>query len=76
MIVRLDGKEISEQTLLEAARIAAFYSKGHGVSVPVDYCLRKYVKKPAGTPTGFVIYTHQKTLTINAGLSDLVKQKK
>ncbi len=76
VIVRLEGKEISEQTLLEAARIAAFYSKGHGVAVPVDYCLRKYVKKPAGTPTGFVIYTHQKTLTINAGLSDLVKQKK
>jgi predicted ribosome quality control (RQC) complex YloA/Tae2 family protein len=30
----------------------------------VDYTLRKYVKKPAGTPTGYVHYTHQHTLFI------------
>ena len=46
-----------------AARIAAAYSKG-GASgrVPVDYTLRKYVKKPGGAKPGFVIYTHQRTI--------------
>ena len=75
VIVRLNGQAVSDQTLLEAARIAAFYSRAHGVSVPVDYCLRKYVKKPAGTPAGFVTYTHNRTLTVTAGASDLVPQK-
>ena len=76
VIVRLEGRELSDQTLLEAARVAAYYSSAHGVAVPVDYCLRRYVKKPAGTPTGFVIYTHQHTLTVSAGQNDLPRQKK
>ena len=32
--------------------------------VPVDYTLRKYVKKPSGARPGFVIYTHQRTLYV------------
>lgn len=59
------GEEPDDQTLLEAARLAAAYSKGAGSSqVPVDYTLRKYVKKPSGTKPGFVIYTHQRTLYV------------
>ena len=30
--------------------------------MPVDYTLRRYVKKPSGAKPGFVIYTHQKTI--------------
>ena len=71
VIIHLDGKPVSDQTLLEAARVAAVYSKGHGVAVPVDYCLRRYVKKPAGTPVGFVTFTHNRTLTITASPQDL-----
>ena len=55
----------SAETLLCAARLAAFYSKARGVQVPVDYTLRKYVKKPGGSAPGFVIYTNQRTLIIN-----------
>ena len=55
----------SDETLLTAARLAAWYSKGRGANVPVDYTLRKYVKKPGGAPAGFVIYTHQKTLMVS-----------
>lgn len=62
-----------ESTLMEAARLAAFYSKEKGVAVPVDYTLRKYVKKPGGTPTGFVTYTHQKTLMVDATEGDVAK---
>ena len=49
-----------------AARVAAKYSKGGtGSHVPVDYTLRKYVKKPSGAKPGFVIYTHQRTLYVD-----------
>lgn len=55
----------SEQTLLEAAQIAAYYSKARlSDSVPVDYTKVKYVKKPSGAKPGFVIYTDQQTLYV------------
>ena len=34
--------------------------------MPVDYTLRKYVKKPSGAAPGKVIYTHQKTVYVTA----------
>lgn len=55
----------SEQTLLEAAQLAAYYSKArHSDSVPVDYTKVKYVKKPSGAKPGFVTYTDQKTMYV------------
>ena len=54
-----------EATIAYAARLAAAYSKGGTSSrVPVDYTLRRYVKKPSGAKPGFVIYTHQRTLSV------------
>ena len=54
--------EIPHTTMKQAAMLAAWYSKGQRSSmVPVDYTLRKYVKKPSGAAPGRVIYTHQKT---------------
>ena len=59
------GAEPDSDTILYAAQIAAAYSKGGASSkVPVDYTLRKYVKKPAGAKPGFVIYTNQRTLYV------------
>jgi len=59
------GEGPSEETIGEAASLAAYYSKGReGSRVPVDYTLRRYVKKPSGAKPGFVIYTHQKTLYV------------
>lgn len=55
----------SAETLMCAARLAAWYSKARGVQVPVDYTLRKFVKKPGGAAPGFVIYTNQRTLIVN-----------
>ena len=52
-------------TLLKAARIAAFFSKAqHSSYVPVDYTWFRYVIKPKGTASGFVTYTHEKTLHV------------
>lgn len=61
VIIRCEG-EIPQATMKQAAMLAAWYSKGQRSSmVPVDYTLRKYVKKPSGAMPGKVIYTHQKT---------------
>ena len=56
---------VPETTLQQAAMLAAYYSKGvRSAQVPIDATLRRYIKKPGGTPAGFVIYTHQRTLYI------------
>lgn len=61
VIIKCEG-EPSEQTLLEAATLAAYYSRARGSeNVPVDYTPRKYVKKPAGAKPGMVIYTTNRT---------------
>ncbi|SDJ73495.1 Rqc2 family fibronectin-binding protein [Sediminibacillus albus] len=68
----------SEQTLLEAAQLAANFSKSkNSSSVPVDYTLIRHVKKPNGAKPGFVTYDHQKTLfvTPEAAAVEKLKQK-
>ncbi|WP_349421207.1 NFACT family protein [Staphylococcus felis] len=52
----------SEQTIQEAAMIAAYFSKaGQSSQIPVDYTLIKHVHKPSGAKPGFVTYEQQKT---------------
>lgn len=64
--VIIKGKNIPESTLLEAATLAAFYSKGkNSTKVPVDYTLVKNVKKPSSAKPGMVIYSTNKTLYID-----------
>lgn len=64
VILRCAGTA-SNEALREGAMLAAYYSKGRDSStVPVDYCQRKYVKKPAGAKPGMVIYTTNKTLYV------------
>ncbi|MBQ6173865.1 MAG: NFACT family protein [Clostridia bacterium] len=61
VIVKATG-EIPLTTLKQAALLAAWYSKGQrSANVPVDYTLRRCVKKPGGTPTGYVTYVNQHT---------------
>lgn len=63
VILRCAGTEPSDEALLEAAQLAAYYSQARNApSVSVDYTRRKFVKKPNGAKPGMVIYTHQKTL--------------
>ncbi|MFC7442361.1 Rqc2 family fibronectin-binding protein [Laceyella putida] len=63
--VVIRSKTVSEQTLREAAILAAYYSKARESSqVPVDFTLVKHVKKPSGARPGFVIYEQQQTLYV------------
>lgn len=63
VIIKTD--EPSEQTLLEAAQLAAYYSQARqSASVPVDYTEVRHVKKPTGVRPGLVIYEKQKTLFV------------
>lgn len=63
--VLIRATQFGEETLKEAAQLAAYYSKARQSSqVPVDYTLIKHVKKPNGAKPGYVIYDHQKTIYV------------
>ena len=63
VIVR--SNNISDETLLLAAELAAHFSKAQNSSkVPVDYVQCRFVKKPSGAKPGFVIFTNQRTLYV------------
>ncbi|SDD41021.1 Rqc2 family fibronectin-binding protein [Sporomusa acidovorans] len=65
VILRSENREVSPQAIKEAALLAAYYSKSRqSANVPVDYTKRRYVRKPAGTKPGFVIYDHQNTIYV------------
>ena len=62
VLILTDGETPPDTTIEEAAVIAAVNSRGRGSNlVPVDYCLARYVKKPAGAKPGKVIFTNYKT---------------
>lgn len=64
-VIIKNTKEVSNETLIEGANLAAYYSKGKFSSnVPVDYTEVKNVKKPNGAKPGMVIYSTNQTLYI------------
>lgn len=68
VIVRTNNQpdRVPRRTLEFAAMLAAQHSADrHAHTVEVDYTLRKYVRKPKGAPSGFALYTHEKTLTVH-----------
>lgn len=65
VIIITEGKVPSDETILEAAVIAAYHSKAKtSAQVPVDYVEVKYVKKPSGAKPGMVIFTNNRTLYV------------
>ena len=64
-VVLTDGVLPPESTLLQAAVLAATYSKAASSSqVPVDYTQIRHVKKPAGAKPGMVIYETNRTVYV------------
>lgn len=77
VIVRTSGEDVPEQTLYEAALLAAYHSKGrHSGQVPVDYTLVKNVSKPSGAKPGMVIYQTNKTLYVTPSEAEISEIKK
>ena len=74
VILCTGGAQPDEQSLLEAASLAAYFSQAQdSAKVPVDFTQVKYVKKPAGSPPGFVNYTNYKTILADPS-EELVKR--
>ena len=65
VIIKCAGVEVPDNTLLEGAMLAAYFSKGRMSSqVPVDYTMKKHVKKPSGSKPGMVIYETNNTIYV------------
>jgi len=74
VLIKSAGKKVTDKELLEAAILAAYYSKARmSANVPVDYTMKKNVKKPSGAKPGMVIYEKNKTLYVTP--SDEAKAK-
>lgn len=77
VIIKCAGKKVSDETLYQAAMLAAFYSKARMSSqVPVDYTMKKHVKKPSGSKPGMVIYETNNTIYVTPTEEMIVKLKK
>jgi predicted ribosome quality control (RQC) complex YloA/Tae2 family protein len=75
--VVIQSAEPSDETILEAAMIAAYYSKAkESSSVPVDYTKVRHVKKPSGAKPGFVIYDQQHTVYVTPDEGKVMEMKK
>lgn len=59
----------SDQTILEAAQLAAYFSKARqSDNVPVDYLSVKHLHKPHGAKPGFVTFRGQTTINVTPHL--------
>lgn len=72
VVLKTEGAEVPDRTFEEAARLAAYYSKGREQDkVEIDYVQKKHVKKPAGAKPGFVVYYTNYSMAIGSDISDL-----
>ncbi|MFD1392000.1 NFACT family protein [Lacticaseibacillus jixianensis] len=63
--VIIDAARPSEKTLLEAAMLAAYFSKSRAsANVQVDWIEVKKIRKPNGAKPGFVVYEGQRTVVV------------
>lgn len=66
LVKTTDAETVPDNTYIEAATLAAYYSKARGgQNVPVDYTEVKNVKKPSGAKPGMVIYVNYNTIYTN-----------
>ncbi len=61
--------KVPQEVIKFAAQVAARHSPlKHSSYVPVDYTLKKYVRRPKGAAKGTVFYTHEKTIHVDGGV--------
>lgn len=74
VVLKTEGADVPDRAFEEAARLAAYYSKGRGQDkVEIDYVQKKHVKKPAGAKPGFVVYYTNYSMTIDTDISSLTE---
>ncbi len=65
VIVKAAGRMVPQDTIEQAASLAAYYSEARGsTSAPVDYTLQRHVRHMKGGGPGMVIYEREQTLYI------------
>ena len=74
VILKTEGAEVPDRAFEEAARLAAYYSRGREQDkVEIDYVQKKHVKKPAGAKPGFVVYYTNYSMAIDSDISGLTE---
>ena len=65
VILCTEGGAYDDESLREAAQLAAYYSQAQGGgNVPVDYTSVKFVKKPVNARPGMVVYETYRTVYV------------
>jgi len=76
VIIKTNGDELTDDEYVEAARIAAYYSKGKNSStVEVDYTKKSIVKKPPNAKPGFVIYDTNYSMLVKPDITGIKTKK-
>lgn len=72
VILKTNGQEVPDTTFEQAARLAAYYSKGKNAQkVEIDYSEKKNIKKPNGGKPGFVIYHTNYSMSIEPDITGI-----
>ena len=72
VIIRTKGDELTDEEFIEAAKIAAYYSKGKNSStVEVDYTKKSNIKKPPNAKPGFVIYDTNYSMLVKPNIEGI-----
>lgn len=72
VIIRTNGDQLTDDEYVEAAQIAAHYSKGkNSGSVEIDYTKKSNVKKPPNSKPGFVIYDTNYSMLVKPDISGI-----
>jgi predicted ribosome quality control (RQC) complex YloA/Tae2 family protein len=71
VVIRNDGRRISDELIEKAASVAAYYSsKQRDAKVDVDVTRCKYVKPIKGAGPGMVTYRNEDTITVRPRSAD------
>ncbi|MDZ7672196.1 MAG: NFACT RNA binding domain-containing protein [Halanaerobiales bacterium] len=67
--------EVPEETILEAARLAAYFSKAkESKNVPIDFTPVENVNKPKGAKPGLVYYEKYQTVYVDPASKEVIKK--
>lgn len=72
VILRSAGRSVRHDEILQAAAIAAHFSRGRtSGTVAVDFTRRRHVRKPRGARPGVVLYDREETVRVAPALPEV-----